>query len=223
MNVFNLKNPVSSYFKLSIPVVISMIISLVYNLADTFFIASTNNADLVAGVSICAPLFTTLMAFGNIFGQGGNSLVSRYLGEKRVEAVKKISSFCFSCSIIIGLIITVFCFIFSNGILHVFGADGAVLKYATQYYSIIVLGSAFIIFSFVPSNLIRSEGLATESMIGTVLGAVINIILDPLFISYFGLGATGAALATVIGYMATDVYFFYILKRKTSIIVWNRK
>lgn len=93
MNVFDLKNPVSSYFKLSIPVVISMIITLIYNLADTFFIASTNNADLVAGVSLCAPLFTILMAFGNIFGQGGNSLVSRYLGENKTDAVKKFPHF----------------------------------------------------------------------------------------------------------------------------------
>lgn len=223
MNVFDLKNPVSSYFKLSIPVVISMIITLIYNLADTFFIASTNNADLVAGVSLCAPLFTILMAFGNIFGQGGNSLVSRYLGENKTDAVKKISSFCFSFSIIIGLVITGVCFLFSGNILHVFGANGDVLGYAVQYYSVIVLGSALIIFSFVPSNLIRSEGLANESMIGTVLGAVINIILDPIFISYFGLGAAGAALATVLGYITTDIYFFYILKRKTKLIVWDFK
>lgn len=119
--------------------------------------------------------------------------------------------------------ITGVCFLFSGNILHVFGANGDVLGYAVQYYSVIVLGTALIIFSFVPSNLIRSEGLANESMIGTVLGAVINIILDPIFISYFGLGAAGAALATVLGYITTDIYFFYILKRKTKLIVWDFK
>lgn len=93
--IFDSNHPVREYFKLSLPVVLSMLVSLIYNLADTFFIGRTNNADLVAGVSLCAPVFTLLMAFGNIYGQGGNSLISRALGKQNHDLVRHISSFCF--------------------------------------------------------------------------------------------------------------------------------
>ena len=95
------KTPVEkAYIKLSLPLVLSMMVTMIYNLADTYFIAATGNTDLVAGVSLCAPVFTFLMAIGNIFGQGGTSLISRMLGQKNADGVKRVSSFCFYVAIL---------------------------------------------------------------------------------------------------------------------------
>ena len=88
---FDIKNLYRSYFKMAFPVVLGLVVTLVYNLADTFFIAQTNDTNLIAGVSLCAPVFTALMAFGNIFGQGGSSLISRLLGQQDGEGVKRVS------------------------------------------------------------------------------------------------------------------------------------
>ena len=96
---------VRTYFHLALPVVVGSIITIIYSLADTYFIAQTDNALLVAGVSVCAPLFTILMAFGNIFGQGGSSLISRLLGRKETETVGRISSFCFYIALLTGTVV----------------------------------------------------------------------------------------------------------------------
>ena len=92
---FEEKKVSKAYMKLSLPLVLSMTVSLIYNLADTFFVAQTQNTNIVAGVSLCAPLFTTLMALGNIFGQGGSSLISRLLGKNDTTATRRVSAFCF--------------------------------------------------------------------------------------------------------------------------------
>ena len=92
---FETKSVPKAYFSLSLPVVLGMVITIFYNITDTYFIAKTGNTSLVAGISLCAPVFTMLMAFGNIFGQGGSSLISRLLGEKRQDALRRVSSFCF--------------------------------------------------------------------------------------------------------------------------------
>ena len=84
-----------TYFKMAFPVMLGLVVTLIYNLADTYFIARTNNTNLIAGVSLCAPVFTILMAFGNIYGQGGSSLLSRMLGKNDIESVSRVSSFCF--------------------------------------------------------------------------------------------------------------------------------
>lgn len=221
--IFDSNHPVREYFKLSLPVVLSMLVSLIYNLADTFFIGRTNNADLVAGVSLCAPVFTLLMAFGNIYGQGGNSLISRALGKQNHDLVRHISSFCFWGALLTGVALTFAGLVFSKPILMSLGASANTFEDASRYYTVLILGSALIVFSFVPSNLIRSEGLAIESMIGTMAGALLNIVLDPVFIFCFGLGAQGAAIATVLGYVATDLYFLYVLRKKSSLLSlrWN--
>lgn len=95
-SLFDTKHLYRSYFKMALPVVLGMVVTLVYNLADTFFIAQTNDTNLIAGVSLCSPVFTALMAFGNIYGQGGSSLISRLLGQQDGEGAKRVSSFCFT-------------------------------------------------------------------------------------------------------------------------------
>ena len=104
---FDTKHLYRSYFKVTFPVVLGLVVTLVYNLADTFFIAQTSDTNLIAGVSLCAPVFTALMAFGNIYGQGGSSLISRLLGQQDEEGVKRVSSFCFYIALATGVVLAV--------------------------------------------------------------------------------------------------------------------
>ncbi len=204
-----------SYFKMAFPVVLGLAVTLIYNLSDTFFIAQTNDTNLIAGVSLCSPVFTTLMAFGNIYGQGGSSLISRMLGQEDSEGTARVSSFCFYIAIATGAVLAVVMTLFRSPILALLGANSETLPYAQSYYTVLTLCAPILVLSFIHSSLIRCEGLSTESMIGTILGAVVNIILDPILISSLGMGALGAAVATVIGYLCSVVYFLWVLRRKS--------
>lgn len=211
------KSPVpKAYLTLALPVVLSMLVSLIYNMVDTFFIAKTGNTDLIAGVSLCAPIFTMLIAIGDIFGLGGSSAISRLFGKKQYRDVKRMSAFCYYAALAAGVVIALILIVFQTPVVRMLGADADTIEYAKSYYFYIALGAPFIILSFTPSNQLRAEGLAKESMIGTMLGSVVNIILDPLFIFTFGFGAAGAAIATVIGNICADIYFTWILLRKTK-------
>lgn len=206
------KAPVyKAYFKFSLPVVFSMVISLVYNMVDTYFIARTGNTNLIAGVSLGAPVFTLMIALGDIFGLGGSSVISRLFGQKLDEDGKRLSVFCFYAALLCGIAVTISMMLLRHPVLNLLGADPETMAYASQYYTYIVLGAPFIIVSFTPANLLRTEGFATASMTGTILGAVVNIILDPIFISVLGMGAAGAAIATVIGNIGADLFFVWFL------------
>lgn len=212
------KVPISkAYFKLALPVVLSMVISLVYNMVDTFFVAQTQNTNLVAGVSLCAPIFTLMIALGDIFGIGGSSVISRLFASKNFEEKgKNVSGFCFYGAIVCGILVSLIMMIARKPILTILGTNQATLPYASQYYTYMALGATLIIVSLTPSNLMRTEGLATESMIGTITGSIINMILDPIFILYLNMGAGGAAIATIIGYFASDLVFIYLTLKKSK-------
>ena len=210
------KAPVpKAYFTLALPVVFSMVVSLVYNMVDTYFIAQTGNTNLVAGVSLSAPVFTLMIALGDIFGLGGSSVISRLFGEKKDEDGKRLSVFCFYAAILCGIVVTIVMMMLREPILYVLGADQDTISYASGYFTYIVLGAPFIILSFTPSNLLRTEGFATAAMTGNILGAVVNMILDPVFISVLGLGAAGAAIATVIGNIFADLFYVWFLLKKS--------
>lgn len=217
-NVFESRDIPRSYLTLAIPVVLSMVVTLIYNLADTFFVARINSTVLVAGVSLGAPVFTALMAIGNIFGQGGSVLISRLIGQNDTDNAERTSSFCFYITFFLGIIIAFLMLLFRVPLLGILGADSETFKYASDYYIPLAIGAPFIMLSFIHSNLLRSEGLSKESMIGTAGGAIVNIILDPIMISGLGWGASGAAIATVIGYIFSDAVFLVMVKRKSRIL-----
>lgn len=204
-----------AYFTMALPVVMGMVVNLVYNIVDTFFIARTQNAQLVAGVSLCAPIFTLMIALGDIFGLGGSSLISRLFGEKKDEEGKRASGFCFYAAILCGVLVTILLLLLKTPVLHLLGATDETIWYAGQYYQYLALGAPFIIVALTPSNLIRTEGLALQSMAATILGAVVNIILDPVFIFGLNMGAGGAAIATVIGNAASVVLLVYFVRTKS--------
>ena len=205
------------YFKLALPVVLGMITTMIYNLADTMFVAKTGDTNLVAGITIGAPLFTFLIAVSDIFGLGGSSLISRLFGEKNYTLSKRVSSFCMIGGIVTGLVLTAILLIFENPILHLLGAKAATYQDAADFYRVISIGAAPIIFSIIPQNLIRTEGLATQAMVATMTGTILAIVLDPIFLFGLKMGAIGVGIANVTGYLVTDIIIIYYL-RKTQYI-----
>ena len=205
---------IPNYFRLSLPVVLGSIVTIVYNLADTYFIAQTGNQLLIAGVSVCAPVFMILMAFGNIFGQGGSSLISRLLGQKRTEDAGRVSAFCFWIALAVGAVTGSLLLLVRDPFLSLLGSSQDTLPHAREYGTVLLIGAPLIVVNFIHMNLLRCEGMAGLSMTGTVIGAVVNIILDPLLIP--SMGAAGAAVATVIGYLCSDVFLLVIVLRRSS-------
>lgn len=211
------KMPVpKAYMKLALPVVLSMIVSLVYNMVDTYFIALTGVQELVAGVSLVAPMFTLMIAFGDIFGLGGSSAISRLLGEKKDNEAKKTCAFCIWISLVFGLCISAILLLFRTQILGLLGVGKDTYQYANAYYTWIAIGAVSIIFSMVPSNILRTEGLAVQSMAGSIIGSIVNIIFDPIFIFGLNQGAAGAAMATVLGNIIADIYYVYAVMKKSK-------
>ncbi len=216
------KMPVpKAYMRLAIPVMMSSVLMLVYNMVDMYFIARTGNTNLVAGVSLCAPVFTFLIAIGDIFGLGGSSVISRLFGQGRTEDGKRLSVFSFLGSALTGAVIALLLLVFRNPILRLLGAGAETLQFADSYYIWIAAGAPFIIFSLVPTNLLRTEGFANEAMIGSVIGSVANMILDPVFIFGLRLGAAGAAIATVIGNIIADIFYIRLILTKSKALSLN--
>ncbi len=209
---------------MAIPSIVTTLVTVLYNLADTFFIGQTGDAIQVASVSLAFPVFSVFMGFGNLFGVGGCSAISRSLGSGRKERAKNISSFCFYGGILTGIALAVIVLIFINPILNLIGASDATFDYAKSYLTIISIGSPFIIAANCSSNLQRGEGAANASMIGHLIGTVTNIILDPVFILGLGWGVAGAAAATVLGNMLACVYYIvYFSRAKTLLSLDIRK
>ncbi|MDE6964948.1 MAG: MATE family efflux transporter, partial [Lachnospiraceae bacterium] len=134
-----------AFLTLALPVVMSKIVSMIYNMVDIYFIGRTGNADLVAGVSICAPVILLMVSLGDLFGLGGSSVMSRLFGQKKDEDGKRVSSFTFYSAIVTGIVIAALMLIFQNPVLHMLGAEDAVFTYASQYYTWIALGAPSII------------------------------------------------------------------------------
>lgn len=213
---FDSEKLIPNYFHLSLPVVMGSIVTIVYNLVDTYFIAQTGNALLIAGVSVCAPIFMILMAFGNIFGQGGSSLLSRLLGQQRTKDAGRVSAFCFWIALIVGAVSGCILLLFRDSFLSLLGASADTLPYAREYGQVLMIGAPLIVVNFIHMNLLRCEGMSGLSMLGTVIGAVVNMILDPLLIP--GMGAAGAAIATVVGYACSDLFLLLIVLRKSAVL-----
>lgn len=216
---------------LAVPSMLGMLINIVYNLADTFFVGQTGDKNQVAAVSVSMPLFLFFLALGNLFGVGGCAFISRSLGEGKRDKIKTISSFCIYSGLSIGAVIAVVMLIFRRPMLLVAGATEATIDFAGDYLFWVLIGSPFVVTSIVACNLIRGEGAAKDSMIGMVIGQVVNIILDPVFILSsgdklfslrlpfgFGMGVAGAAIATVLGNVVSVLYFLIYFLRGKSIL-----
>ncbi|PLS30973.1 multidrug transporter MatE [Bifidobacterium margollesii] len=205
-----------AYFALSMPVVMSMLVTLVYNMVDTYFIAHAGDSNMVAGVSLSAPVFMVMIAIGDIFGLGGSSVISRLFGQHRYADGRRLSVFCFYGSLLVGVVVLTIGLVFRGPILSMLGANEATWVHASAYYTWIIIGSPLIIMSMTPVNQLRTEGHAVPSMIGQIAGTVVNIVLNPLFIHVLGWGAAGSAFATVLANVCTDAYLVWFLVFRSS-------
>ncbi len=205
---------------MAVPTMISMLVVVIYNMADTFFIGQTGDPMQVAAVSLATPVFMVFMALGNLFGIGGSSAISRALGEKKAERARNISSFCCYGSLGLGIIMAFIFLAGMNGILKLIGASANTIDYARDYLTYIAFGGPFIMFGTAFGNILRGEGAAKESMIGNMIGTVTNIVLDPIMILGLNWGVVGAAVATVIGNMAASAfYLLYFLRKKSALSI----
>ncbi len=207
---------------LAVPSVLSSIVNVIYNMADTYFVSLMKDTNATAAVSITMPVFLFFVAFGNIFGVGGSAYISRSMGEGKKNKVKKISSFSIFSSLLSGAVLLALILIFVKPLISALGATSdSVYNYAYDYLKYIAIGGPMIVTSITASNLVRGEGAAKESMIGMIIGTVTNIILDPIMILTLDMGVGGAAIATVIGNIASVVYYAVYLMKGNSILSCN--
>ena len=202
---------------LAIPTVISSLVTVLYNLADTYFVSMLNDSVQNSAVTLAAPVMLAFNAVNNLFGVGSSSLMSRSLGCRDYDTVAKSSAFGFYCSLICGLLFSLLCFTFRTPLLYLLGADADTFEATNQYmFWTVCLGAAPTILNVVMAYLVRSEGSAMHASIGTMTGCLLNIVLDPIFIMPWGLGmgAAGAGLATFISNCVACGYFFVLLAVK---------
>ncbi len=207
---------------LAIPTIISMLVTALYNMADTYFVAQIDTC-ASAAVGVVFPFQAIIQAIGFTFGMGGGSVISAYLGQRKDKEAQITGSCAFYGAIFLGLLITLFGLLFLDKFLVLLGASEAVLPYARDYGLYITIGAAVMTGSFVLNNLLRAEGKAKLAMIGLTTGGILNIFLDPLFITVFDLGIAGAAIATVISQMISFGILFFMFISKRSIITLNPK
>ena len=202
--------------KLAIPTIISMLVTSLYNMADTFFVSQLGT-EASAAVGIVFPIMSIIQACGFTLGMGSGSLVSIRLGQKRNEEASIICSTAFFAAFGVGILITCFGNLFSQALLSFAGADQSVLPFAKDYARYIFWGAPFMCASFVLNNDLRAEGKAFLSMIALTTGGILNMILDPIFIFTLGLGIRGAALCTLLTQFTSFWLLFQFYLRRKSI------
>lgn len=204
-------------FKFSLPTIIGMVIIALYNFVDTIFVGNVIGPDAIAGLTLVLPVNIFIVAIGLLTGVGAASIVSRSLGKGDKEKAVVAGGDSIVLNTVLNIIIIVPIYIFSEKILVFLGASSVVLPYARDYLNIMLLGFVFLSFSVNGTNLIRAEGRPRASMYEMVIGSILNIILDYLFIIIFGWGVKGAAIATVISHIASSVYIFAFFVSRSSI------
>jgi putative MATE family efflux protein len=214
------EKPALAIIKLALPMMVGMIAQMVYNMTDTFFIGQTGNPNMVAGISLAMPLFMVSQGVGNIFGIGASSYISRLLGARKDREAKQTCSVAFFTTLSMGLLMTAVLLLLRRPILRISGTSEVTFGYADDYFSIISAFIAIALLNIALSGMIRSEGATAKATQGMLIGIVINVILDPVFILVFNWGVAGAAWATVIGTAASAVYLcLHFVSPKTALSI----
>lgn len=200
--------------KLAIPTIISSLVMVIYNLADTYFVGILNNSVQNAAVTLAAPVLLAFNAVNNLFGIGSSSVMSRALGKKDYDTVYRSSAFGFYCSLLSGILFSLFFTVFNTQMLNLLGADSETAAATAEYLKwTTTFGAAPAILNVVMAYMVRAEGSALHASIGTMSGCLLNIILDPVFILPWGfdMGAAGAGFATFISNCVACIYFLVLL------------
>ena len=203
--------------KLAVPTVITMLITSIYNMADTYFVGLLNNTSATGAVGVVFSFMAIIQACGFLFGQGSGNFISRMLGQQRREDAAHMASFGFFASVLTGCVITVLGLIFLEPLARLLGSTNTILPYAKDYLRIILLGAPYMTGALTLNNQLRFQGAAFYSMIGIGSGGLLNIALDPVFIFGLDMGVTGAAVATVISQAVSFLLLLYGTTRKDNL------
>lgn len=218
LEVFSTMPVKKAVIKNVVPAIMAMLMVLVYNLADTFFVGQTHDALQVAAVSLATPAFLIFMSLGTVFGIGGTSVISRAMGEGRMEYAKKVCSFCMWSCVVLGIGLSVLFWVFMEPILQMIGTSAGTKEFSRIYLGIVALSGPFVLISNCFSNVLRAEGQATKAMTGMLLGNFLNIVLDPIMILWLNWDILGAAVATVLGNVVGAGYYILYFLRGQSIL-----
>jgi len=207
-------------FRLSIPTVVAQLINMLYNIVDRIYIGHIpgDGSMALTGVGVCMPLIMLVAAFATLVSSGGAPRASIFMGEKDTESAEKTLGNCFSLQIVVSVILTAVLLIWNKDLLLAFGASENTIGYATDYMSIYALGTLFVQMTLGMNTFITAQGFTTVSMVSVIIGAVCNIVLDPIFIFGFDMGVKGAALATIISQMLSCVWIIsFLCGKKTQL------
>ena len=207
-------------FKLSIPTVVAQLINMLYNIVDRIYIGHIPGDGSLAltGVGVCMPIIMLVSAFAALVSSGGAPRASIFMGEKDNESAEKTLGNCFSLQIVVSVILTAVLLIWNKDLLLAFGASENTIGYATDYMSIYAIGTLFVQMTLGMNTFITAQGFTTVSMVSVIIGAVCNIVLDPIFIFGFQMGVKGAALATIISQMLSCVWIISFLCGKKTLL-----
>ncbi len=204
-------------FKQALPAMTGMFVMSLYNVVDTIYIGRGVGVLALAGVSVSIPIIMSLLAFSMAIGIGSSSLYSRSLGEGKTDKAKNVFGNFLFLIFSLGIALSILAYIFLPQILRIFGATEDIFSYAYDYSSVIIIGSFLFIYISSSNNIIRASGHAKLAMLTMIIGALINIILDPIFIFYLNMGVRGAAYATFLSWFAGSVYVTYYYIKLNSI------
>lgn len=201
---------------LSIPMMIGMSAGTIYNVINAYFIGLMNDTAVISAITLGLPIFTVLMAFGNMFGVGGGTFITRLVAKNEDEKAKKVAGYTFYASIISGILLGIIAFLSIGPIVKLLGADANTLSYTTQYSTTLFTGGFSIILNFALEQIVRSEGASKESMYGMFISVIISTILDVLFILILNMHVYGAALSIILANIASSIYYIWYLETKSE-------
>jgi len=218
------QSPISKLIvSLSIPTIISMLVTSIYNMADTFFVSKLGTS-ATGAVGIVFSVMALIQAIGFMLGAGSGNIVSRRLGKQDEEGANQVASTGFFMALALGALLMIFGLLFLNPFMRLLGATKTILPYARDYAKYILFGAPVMCASFVLNNLLRGQGRATLAMIGIAFGGILNIILDPLLIFTFEMGISGAAIATLISQVISFlILLYFFLAGKSAVRLSIRK
>lgn len=199
--------------RLAVPMTLAQLINVLYNVVDRIYIGHIphTSTEALTGIGLTLPVITIITAFANLFGMGGAPLFSIARGFGDEKKAEKIMANSFSMLLISGILLALLCFIFRRPLMYLFGASDVTYPYADAYLSIYLCGTLFVMVSLGMNNFINAQGFGVMGMLTVSIGAVLNLILDPIFIFVFHMGVRGAALATILSQFVSAVWVFRFL------------
>ena len=224
-NDFSQGNVPRLIMKLAIPMIVAQIVNALYSIVDRIYIGHMAGVGQTAltGIGLCFPITMTVSAFAALIGYGGAPLSSILRGSKRDQRAEQVLGNCVTALTVLGIVVPLACFLLREPVLYLFGASDATYPYANEYITIYLMGSLPVMLTLGLNTFINAQGFTRDGMVTVGIGALCNIVLDPIFIFVLGLGVAGAAIATVISQVVSCLWVFRFLLGKKNLIRLRRQ